>query len=589
MASGRPVVAAGPESVAADPSTPRSQWLWVALATLVVFTVVTWPFVTRLGGLWTVRGQAGIPGETAFLVPDAAFTTGDHMQNVFIDSVVIENFRALREPYLDLREGVAGPEPLRTTSLNLPWTPLIAVLWPLVGLVAAYNLTLPLSSVLTALAAFGFLRRHTRWWLLAVAGALLYTFSTHRMYQLTVHFNAVMTWVFPAVLWAWEVALERFRAGGAWQRPALALAGLVLLVGVSGEYHLILYLAGLVAFLICWSLAAAAVRRERLPWPPVASATGGVLLACGYALAAFGHVFKGTVAGDNGSWEQVVLYAPYSILALVRKDFGQSGEGMIYVGGVVVVLAAAGLVVTVARRLGRVAPYAVLLFPLLLLTYGPTASAGAFQPYRWAFEHLPFLSLQRVPERMMVLAGLVLLLLAVTAVDALMRPVGDGRRHTAAVVLAVVTVLVLADYQVSRNVVGPSYSGNAVVERLAADGDAAGPVAGVPVVDKTTTWNAGTTYVAALSRRHALNAYNQTPAPWLDERLERLAPLNRGKTTADALAVLRETGTRQVLVIDEPRVFGPGQWRRVVNALERSGRFRVVVRDAPLALLEFKG
>lgn len=587
-ASERPVPPHGP---APGPRrrAQRWQWLTVALAAVAVFAAVTWPFVVQLNGLWTVRDHASIPGGTSFLVPEDAFTTGDHMQNIFIDSVVIENVLSFREPYLDLREGAAGPEPLRTTSMNLPWTPVIALLWPLVGLVPAYNLTLPMATVLTALTAFGYLRRHTRWWLLAAAGGLLYAFSTHRMYQLTVHFNAVMTWVFPAVIWAWEVALERFRAGRPWGRPAAALAGMIVLVGVSGEYHLILYLAGLVAFLIGWALVGALLRREPPPWLLSAAAAGSVAAACGYVLAAFSHVFGGEVAGDNGSWEQVLLYAPYSILALVRKDFGESGEGMIYVGWVVLGLAALGLGVTVARRLRPVLPYAVLLLPLLLLTYGPTASVGAFQPYRWAFEHFPFLSLQRVPERMMVLTGLMLLLLAVTAVEQLVRLEGRGVRSLAVATLVLVTAVVLVDYQVSYNVISPSHDDNAVVERLEADGDEAGPIAGLPVVGKTTTWNAGTTYVAALSRRHTLNAYNQTPAPWLDERLEALAPLNRGKVVKDALDVLRETGTRQVLVIDEPRVFGPGQWREVITALERSERFRVVVEDAPFALLEFRG
>src|SRR4029450_10136041 len=147
---------------------------------------------------------------------------GDHLQNVFIQSVIVDNALALRSPYLDLREGAAGPAPLKTTSLDLPWTALLAVTWPLVGLVPAYNLSLALASVATGLAAFAWLRRHTRWprlaadgppasrrppprrrvsarpprptrWpLLAATGALAYACPPHRMFQLTSHFNAVM-------------------------------------------------------------------------------------------------------------------------------------------------------------------------------------------------------------------------------------------------------------------------------------------------------------------------------------------------------------------------------------------------------------
>ena len=160
------------------------------------------------------------------------------------------------------RGGRAGP--LRTTSLDVPWTALLAVAWPLVGLVPAYNLALALSTV-AAVAAFAWLRRHTRWQLLAAAGALAYACTPHRMFQLTSHFNAVMWWAFPAALLAFEVMLERRRAGG----PGVAgggLAAVTLTVAVSGEFHLILYLTGLLGYLVVWTLVAALAGRKRVPW-----------------------------------------------------------------------------------------------------------------------------------------------------------------------------------------------------------------------------------------------------------------------------------------------------------------------------------
>jgi hypothetical protein len=47
--------------------------------------------------------------------------------------------------------------------------------------------------------------------------------------------------------------------------------------------------------------------------------------------------------------------------------------------------------------------------------------------------------------------------------------------------------------------------------------------------------------------------------------------------------VLRQTGTRQVVVvvIDEPRVFAPGQWQATVDRLVASGRFRISPATAP--------
>jgi hypothetical protein len=586
---------------------PWAWWLGVVLASVAVWAVLTWPFALRLGDLWQWAGDDDSAGQAAFTVRDGSFHSADHLQNIFIDAVIVDNARAMREPYLDLREGAAGPTPLRTTSLNLPWTPVIALLRPVVGLVAAYNATLLLSSVAAAVAAFGLLRRHTRWPLLAVAGALVYAASPHRMFQLTVHFNAVMWWAFPAAAWAFEAMAWRWRAarvgappdgapgdgGRGWGPPALALVLVVLVVGLGGEYHLALFMSGLIGFLAAWSLLAARVRREPLPLAPAAVAVAAVLAACAYVMVAFAYVFRGTVEGGNGSWTQVLLYAA-SPAWLVRKVFGEGGEGLVYVGWVVVALAFAGLVVALAEAKGRPAalPYAVLLPATLFATFGPRLAVGAFQPYRFVVEQIPFLSFQRVPQRLMVVTAMVLTLLAVVAADrvgALLARGGTAGRAalaTGAAAAVVVTALVLNDYRVSRNLLFPSETGNGVVATLSAAGDAAGPVLGLPAPGKTSNFNAATTYVAAISGRRTLNAYNQTPAPWLDDRLATLWPLTGGLVTEPALAVLRETGTRQVVVIDEARMYPGGEWRSVIDRLTASGHFRLVIEDGPMALLE---
>jgi hypothetical protein len=571
------------------PSGGALVWVAVAVATLAAWAVLTWPLALHPDHFWTMAGNRASAGQPNFVSRPGSLAGGDHLQNVFIQSVVVDNARELRSLYLDLREGAAGPAPLRTTSLDVPWTVLLALVWPLAGLVPAYNLSLALSSVATGLAAFGWLRRHTRWPLLAAAGALAYACTPHRMFQLTSHFNAVMWWAFPAALWAFEAMLERHREGRRWRGPAAALAAVTLTVAVSGEYHLILYLVGLLSFLAVWRLVAAVARRDGVPWGPLAATAASLAAGCAYVLIAFQAVFKGTVAGENGTWQQVVLYSPTSGWALVRKIFGTQGEGLIYVGWALLALAALGLVAVAARRRAGL-PYAALAVPLLLLTYGARASVGPLRPYRLLFDHLPFLSLQRVPERLMVVTALVLVFLAVSALDvaAAALPAGRGRRLAAAG-LALATVLLLADYRVSDNRLQPDQAGNQVVVALRAAGDRAGPILGIPVLAPSVTWNSASTYLAAQSRRRSLNAYNQTPAPWLDERLARLEPLNRGLPDPAALEVLRQTGTSQVVVVDEPRVFEPGGWQATVDALVASGRFRLVARDGPVALLELTG
>jgi hypothetical protein len=399
-----------------------------------------------------------------------------------------------------------------------------------------------------------------------------------------------MWWAFPACLCAFEAALERHREGRRWGWPALAVAAVAVLVAVSGEYHLVLYLTALLGFLAAYALASARPGGRPVPWAPAAVVGAGVALAMAYTLVVFGYVFRGDVQGGNGDYGEVLKFAPGSVLWLVRREQARLGEGMVYVGWVVVALAAVGLVAAlVGRGRARAArPYAVLAVPLLFLTLGPAADLGPFRPYRFLAEHLSVVALQRVPQRLMVLTSLVLVLLAVCALDLAAERLLAARPRlapVAAVALLAGTALLLGDYVVARNVVMDNLADNRVVTALRAAGDRAGPILGVPVREQVSA----TSYVAALSRRRALNAYNQTPAPWLNERMRRLQPISRGRAGPAALAVLRATGTTQVVVINEPHVYRPGQWRRVVDRLVASGRFRLVLTDGPFALLELTG
>jgi hypothetical protein len=562
----------------------------MAVVTLAAWAVLTWPLAAHMGSIWTLYGTPDPGGNPAARYTPDVLVGGDHLQTAFIQSVVVDNLRELRNPYLDLHEGAAGPAPLRTSSLDVPWTPVVAVVWPLAGLQAAYNATLLLSTLATGLAAFGWLRRHTRWPLLAGAGALAYTFTPHHLSQLASHFNAVMWWSFPAALWAFEVAMERHRGGRPWLRPALAGGAVAVVVAVSGEYHLTLYLTSLLCFLTAFELAAAPLAHRPTPWAPAAVLLAGVALGVAYVLVVFAYVFRGDVQGGNGDYGEVLRLAPKSALWLVRRDLAVLGEGMVYVGWVVVALAAVGLVAALAGR-GRpraARPYAVVLIPLLFLSLGPAAEIGSVRPYRFLAEHVSVVGLQRVPQRLMVATSLVLVLLAVCALDQAgerLLAAWPGAARVAAAALVAGVVLLLHDYTVARNVVMEDLAGNRVVAALRAAGDRAGPILGVPVREQVSA----TTYVTALSRRRALNAYNQTPAPWLAERMRWLGPLSHGKAAATALAVLRGTGTTQVIVINEPHVYEPGDWRAVVDRLVVSGRFRLVVADGPLALLELTG
>ena len=598
----REVAAEAAEAAEAEVSRAErrrsGRWLaWVAMAavTLATWAGLTWPLALNLDSIWTVESAISPP--TVRYQPDV-LASSDNLQNAFIQSVVIDNLRSLRNPYLDLREGAAGPAPLHTTSLDVPWTLVVAVLWPLAGLQAAYNATLLLSTLATGLAAFGWLRRHTRWPLLAAAGALVYAFVPSRMFQLSVHFNAVMWWAFPAVLWAFEVAIERHRGGRRWLWPALLAGVVVITVAVSGELHLVMYTAGLVCSVVASALVAGLVGRRSgavpgrpVPWGPAAVVLGATTLGISYAVVAFAYVFHGHVQGGNGDRGELLFYSPKSVLWLVHRAAVALGEGTIYVGWAVVALAAVGLVAALAGR-GRARaarPYAVVLVPVLLLTLGPGAHLGPVRPYSFLVDHVPFLDLQRVPQRLMVVTSLLLMVLAVCAVDLAagwLLAALPRAAPLAAAALVVGMVPLLHDYALSRNVLVEDPASNQVVTSLRAAGDQAGPIVGVPVFPEVSTRTSAVTYVAALSRRRTLNAYNQSAASWQLERMQRLVPLNRGRIDAAALRVLTGTGTTQVVVINQPHVYKPGEWRSIIQGLVASGRFRLVASDGPLALLE---
>ena len=603
--------AAPPEPPAT--SRPRGGW-WpaVLVVALAASLTLTWPLALHLGERFLVRLPGPRPG--LFGAPPAGtFAANDSLQTMHVNRVVIDDVLHLREPYLDLVSGAAGPEPLRTTSLDLPWTPVQAVLLP-VGLVAGYNATLVLSSVLTVLCGFGLLRRHTRYPLLALAGALAYAFVPGRMFQLSLHFNAVMWWAFPAAAWALEAMLERHRAGRRWLAPGLWLAAVTLTVGLSGEYHHSLYLSGMLGFLVVWRLVEAALRRVPVPLGPGALALAAVAVTDAYVVASFRWVFGGGVAGTNGRYDEVVRYAPRGLLTLVHKDLGELGEGLVYLGWPVVLLALAGGVAVLLRRRGAVAPYAVLAVPVLFLTFGPAADLALqralarvglpddLAPYRFLFDTVPFLELQRVTARMLVLAALLLVLLAVVALDGATRWAArrwgpDGRRprfgrplRALAVVALVLGIAWLVnDYRMLRTVVRPAETGNRVTVALRDAGDRAGPFLGLPVHGPTVPWNAASSYLASQTGRRTLNAYNQSPMGWLETRAAALEPLNQGRVDDAALAVLRATGTRQVVVVNEPHVYPCcDAWRAVVDGLVASGRFRLVLDDPPFALLELQ-
>jgi hypothetical protein len=228
---------------------------------------------------------------------------------------------------------------------------------------------------------------------------------------------------------------------------------------------------------------------------------------------------------------------------------------LVYVGWAVVVAAAIGLAAFLAGCAGRARPCAV----LLMFSLGPAVDVGPFRRHGFFFDHLPFHSPRRVLQWLMVLTSLVLELLAVCGLDL----VGArllAVRHWAAGWPR--TWWWPAPFWCCTGPCDGAQRGdedvgaNRVVTVLRAAGDETGPIVG-----------------------------RQTSPPWLPEHLQRLRPLNQGRTDPAALQALRQTGTRQV-VVNLPSHYRPASGGRSSTSWSPRGHLRLVVSDGPLALLQ---
>ena len=106
------------QAIAAGPPRKRPSapwWLIALLAGTVASLWITWPLALHMTELWSVR----LPGSPQLgASPMDAFSGNDALQTMHVNRVVIDNLLHLREPFVDSTSGVAGPEPLRTTSLE---------------------------------------------------------------------------------------------------------------------------------------------------------------------------------------------------------------------------------------------------------------------------------------------------------------------------------------------------------------------------------------------------------------------------------------------------------------------------------------
>ncbi len=274
-----------------------------------------------------------------------------------------------------------------------------------------------------------------------VAGAA-FTLAPYRSVHLLGHLSLISTETLPFfALFAWRAV----RRPG-W-RPALGVA-LSWLAAMLIDWYYPLYMVLLAGFFLAWTLGEALLRRR--PWKAWlhgALAVGGGFLAAALALspllvpmlrqsrqAAYLEEplsFSTTMGADLAAF-----FLPSPLQPLWGKAFsrwtdpladGNTAEGIVYLGIVVLVLAGIGL----WRERRRGALWAALSGTFAFLALGPSLKVfnlrtGVPLPYL-SLAYLPIVRFTRVPSRYVVLAHLGLAVLVGLGAAALLGQKGTGQ------------------------------------------------------------------------------------------------------------------------------------------------------------------
>ena len=355
---------------------------------------------------------------------DGEAAAGDHLQAVYRFWLVGHQLGRGAAPWID----PYSFQPLVDPQVILAGWPFGLAFWPLdalFGPVVAWNLLLLGIVVAAGLLTYGWLRELELAPAAAALGGLAFALAPYRLTQSGTHLLGWIALLLPLTLFAYE---RSRRAGGgrtAHLWGALAAAAIVS-VPLSGQLHLAL---GAVPFLAVY----VAVRAE-----PVAAAWAGAGLvgAVGVGLAVHLAIVRESAESEGRSLQEVGEYSA-GLSDLLGRRLSDEPERFVYVGWLLPVLAAAGLVLLWrSRRHGLAVVLGTGALVPVLLALGTTIPL-----YEWLWDVFPPLRFPRVPGRLMPIADLALAALAAVAAARLLA--ASGRRATA--VAAALLALVAAD------------------------------------------------------------------------------------------------------------------------------------------------
>jgi hypothetical protein len=404
-----------------------SRWAGIGLFYVLATGVMTWPLVN-----YSAFSTASYPGDARLIIWTLAW-----------DNHATINGLPLFESniYHPARDSLAHNDHL--FGISLFTLPIYAVSG---NPVLAYNAIWVLSFLLNAIAMHLLLRRYVRDDLAACAGSLVFAFSFYKMLHGHGHLQQVWTWLLPVSVmslygWARRPMLTR----------AFIWAAAVVLQALSSWYLAVI--AGLLQVAIVadvalsrsddgktrplWHLAIAGIAGAAAVWP-FARHYGAFAVPAVSEAALYSADLGAFLIPPENTW--------LGQLMLTRGWSGPRwiwGEQTLYLGWIVLLLSAAGILEVIRRRHWRLlAVYGGLVTIGFALSLGP--SEQSWTPFE-ALSLLPGIGSFRAPARFTVL---LLLGLAVFVSLGAQWILAVGRRGR--VLLLVLVPLMLSEYWVVK-------------------------------------------------------------------------------------------------------------------------------------------
>jgi len=451
--------------------------LWVILAYALITVVVTYPVAFRLRS-----ALAGAPDQDALQHLWISWWTEKALLDLGISPA--------QASYLYYPDGTYHPMLWVT-----PYPQVVALpLQLLFGQVAAYNLHLLLSFVLTGLTTYFLCYYLTRNRSASFIGGLVFAFFSNRLSHATAHLAQVVTYFFP--LYAlYLIRLIRCHNGGwgegegqpGWRNAwlcgiILTLSMLVNIVHIA--YFIIPFTALLILYHIsrsrricnpppgCWITNPAGaigdwVKRPGRPLPILASFALAVVLTAPFLLPFAWRSLSGqlsymrmagtvdysadllgflTPALSHPIWGRWPSFRAWAAAVIGR---GNALENTVYLGVVALLLAGWGA----RRRWGEARFWLILGLVALVLSLGPVLKIGGLQtslPLPYALlQRLPFYKWGRIPGRANETIVLPLAVLVSFGTMSLLESWRKLRKPSPGWLITLFSVLILFDYVVA--------------------------------------------------------------------------------------------------------------------------------------------